>query len=245
MSKSKNLKEKITEKFTNWCNDTTTHAVPHIAQNRNWLIKLMWLLAFLTSFAYCIFLLVQNFTQYFNYSVSITIQRVQETPLKFPAVTFCNINPFNEKGDVAYNYFESNNVANIKCFGDKYVSNGSLFYDCYNSTSKGANSSDQAFSDFIDSAKRFVASDSSLTTKTRYALGYSLDKDMLVSCNFNGLQCNEKNFTTFWHNEYGNCYTLNTSKLVSSVSGNRYGLTLELTVSKYYYKQFEKIKNNL
>ena len=224
----KSLSQKLKTKFESWCKNTTAHAIPHVIESSNWFLKIMWLIFFLVGFAYCLYLLIQSFVQYFNYSVSVSIQRIQETPIVFPAITICNLNPFN---DNAYKYFKRNNLSNSDCFSDDYVINGSLFQTCFDT-----NDTSQNFINFIESAKRLVASESKLDIKERFSLGYGLDSDMLISCSFNGLTCDEKNFTRSWNNEYGICYTINSDNhLISSITGNKNGLNLELVVSKFIF----------
>jgi hypothetical protein len=220
------FKEKLLIKFETWCKKTTLHAVVHIIESSNWFLRIMWLLLFLGGFAYCLYVLIQTFTQYFNYRVSVSIERIQETPVKFPAVTICNLNTFNND---AYDYFNKNNLNNTECFEYDRIKNGTSFQECF----ENDDSSSLNFIEFIDSAKRFVASDSNLNLKSKFSLGYDLDNDLLVSCNFNGLKCTGKNFTKFWDNDYGNCYTINNDNhLTSSITGNKNGLQLELVVSK-------------
>jgi len=42
-------------------------------------------------------------------------------------------------------------------------------------------------------------------------LGYSY-ADMIILCSFNGENCFESDFWTFYHSVYGNCYSFNTGK---------------------------------
>ena len=63
-------------------------------------------------------------------------------------------------------------------------------------------------------------------------MGYTLD-DMLISCYFNGIQCNTSNFNWFYSYSYGNCYTFNNPNVSSNIlktskSGPNNGLQLEL-----------------
>ena len=65
-------------------------------------------------------------------------------------------------------------------------------------------------------------------------MSYNLDSDELISCQFNGNSCTESSwgFSKILKNIYGNCYTVNSDKHFY-LTGNHYGLHLEMTVSKY------------
>ena len=75
-----------------------------------------------------------------------------------------------------------------------------------------------------------------MTSATRKDLGYKIE-DMLVSCHFNYQPCTFNNFTYFYHQIYGNCYSFNsgtdanghdTDILNIDMPGVKYGLILEL-----------------
>ena len=143
----------------------------------------------------------------------------------FPAVTICNINPFHERFARRYIMRKSEQA---KCF---YLND---FQNCMNTTD-----TNQAFDLFVDQLKRIVANDSTLDEEYRESFGYYLS-DMLISCNFNGAACSPNDFITFWSYEYGNCYTFNQGNetfkpLKAGMTGNKYGLKVELVTSIIFY----------
>ena len=75
---------------------TTTHGLSRIYSARNVYIRGFWLMIFLVVFAllglsvYCLIIKVTS------YSVVTSIQAKLHTGLQFPAITFCNGNPFRE-----------------------------------------------------------------------------------------------------------------------------------------------------
>jgi hypothetical protein len=61
-------------------------------------------------------------------------------------------------------------------------------------------------------------------------VGFTIDT-MLISCFYNGDQCNKSDFTYFHTYEYGNCYTFNKKDArKTKISGSRTGLQLEIFV---------------
>ena len=210
-----------------WLGKTTLHGIPRILESENWLKKLMWSVFFFSSTIYCFVTVIQLFDTFFKYGVTTTITRIKDLPATFPAVTICNINPFNEQYAMQYIL---NRTAKANCF---YLPNSIEFQHCY-----GTNNTNQAFDTVIDQLKRIAANDPKLTDEYRMYFGYDLAIDMLVSCDYNGITCTASDFTKYWSNEYGNCYTFNQGNLTqsphkTSVTGNKYGLKLELVTSKF------------
>jgi hypothetical protein len=193
-------------------------------------MRIMWALFFLGSLAYCSNLIIKSFIDFFQYKTSISMTRVQELPTTFPAVTICNLNPFNEK--YANEYIQStytlSNFQYIDCFN---LTNGTEFNDCVNSTNTNS-----IIDSFVDNLNRVIANDKNISEYDHYYYGYDLDIDMLVSCEFNSKKCTSDDFSQFWSNEFGNCYIFNDGKKgplrKTSETGNYYGLKLELVVSK-------------
>ncbi|XP_006027220.1 amiloride-sensitive sodium channel subunit gamma [Alligator sinensis] len=72
-------------------------------------------------------------------------------------------------------------------------------------------------------------------------MGYSAD-DLLLTCFFDGLSCDTRNFTPFYHPLHGNCYTFNSGEngtiLSTSTGGSEYGLQVVLYIEEADYNPF-------
>jgi hypothetical protein len=145
--------------------------------------------------------------------------------IKFPAITICNENQFNER--YAFNYLF------------KFSKIHFMNYGFYNGDPAEIAPSEQLqllFNtyDHNKTVKQFkitlinYLNDTELTN-----IGYDLDSDLLISCLHNGYLCSEKNgdFKKFWNNIYGNCYTFSRGNN-SYLTGDQNGLHLEMIVSK-------------
>ncbi|KAK3606183.1 hypothetical protein CHS0354_010824 [Potamilus streckersoni] len=66
-----------------------------------------------------------------------------------------------------------------------------------------------------------------LSRDQRASAGHNIT-DMLVSCSFNGRECYGRNFTLYQTSQYGNCWTLDSDKLVVRSPGPNAGLSLIL-----------------
>jgi hypothetical protein len=98
--------------------------------------------------------------------------------------------------------------------------------------------------DLLDKIKRHMANINFTMDQHNY-YGFTLSTDLLLSCRFNNLNCYASytpsptnNFTFFWNNEYGMCYTFNDGKtspiLYTSESGPNYGLKMSLKTGKIH-----------
>ena len=77
------LKNEIKESLLN----TTAHGLPQIVRNQSIFLKIIWLILFLASSAYCSYLIVTSFKSYFEYNVITQIDTFIDIPSKFPTVT--------------------------------------------------------------------------------------------------------------------------------------------------------------
>lgn len=178
----------------------------------------MWTLCFLASATYCCIEVVNVIKHYFKYPVLIDIQLIHESPTYFPAVTICNLNPFNSKRAQSfmqsvydkYNFSLDTNISNIEMNAIEYT-NARL--DLFRLEVKYQNMNQQQLQQ----------------------IGFKLD-EMLISCTFNQIRCNSSNFSWLYSYEYGNCYTFNLGDngmnlLEVHKGGIHNGLQLELYVA--------------
>ncbi|XP_041606340.1 amiloride-sensitive sodium channel subunit gamma [Vulpes lagopus] len=72
-------------------------------------------------------------------------------------------------------------------------------------------------------------------------MSYSAE-ELLVTCLFDGVSCDARNFTLFHHPMYGNCYTFNNREnetiLSTSMGGSEYGLQVILYINEEEYNPF-------
>lgn len=84
--------------------------------------------------------------------------------------------------------------------------------------------------------KATIVADKNLTSQQLESIGFTFET-MVLSCEYNGVQCSRGDFTWFYSQQYGNCYTFNAEKFdngslrnafKTSKSGPSTGLLLEL-----------------
>lgn len=103
MMESRGFEKKAEEKLVNklrfilveWAKASSSHGLPNIASSRHKHLKIIWTIAFLGCISICFYLILLTLLDYRTYPVNINIQEIIENPTYFPAVTICNLNPFN------------------------------------------------------------------------------------------------------------------------------------------------------
>jgi hypothetical protein len=192
----------------------------HYSTSKSEFMKLLWIFAYVSGLGFTIYLLNASLKSYLGRETTTLISKVHSnTPIPFPAITICNINPFNEK--YANQYIQEVLSRNEESYCSK-----KSFYETLNCLNNNTRPN-KVLHTFVDRLKRILAN-----AENHDYYGYKLE-DMLVNCEYNSIPCSVSDFSTFWSQEYGNCYTFNkTEPLTTSVVGDKYGLKLELVVSK-------------
>ncbi len=72
--------------------ESTVHGLSHMFQTERVMIRLMWIILFLSSVGFTAYLLYGQVLDYFNYSVVTSINIIYESPTLFPTITFYNLN---------------------------------------------------------------------------------------------------------------------------------------------------------
>lgn len=62
-------------------------------KSKNYIFRVLWVLAVVTGAALALYFLSKLFILYFSYKVTISVQEHREVPVTFPSVTLCNLNP--------------------------------------------------------------------------------------------------------------------------------------------------------
>lgn len=129
-----------------------------------------------------------------QYEVRINYQIINESPVEFPAISICNLNPFDLKfnqqtADYIRNILIKNNLSSIVSLEQDQLA--------YNTVKEISNI-----------LKASVVSNKSSTDEQIRSLGFDLDL-MLISCSYNGIKCTASNFSMFHSYQYGNCFTFN------------------------------------
>jgi hypothetical protein len=209
----KNEINKIKESCLTFLDITTINGLKNILIAKHKAIRIIWIIVFIISSCFCMYLLMSNCLSFLNFETKTIIQEINDPLSQFPTIVLCNRNTFTTLYAYQYlkeysfsqnasEYFEKPDVRSLK--------NNEYIY--------------KAFASYLKKSNK---------TSDIKPLDYEL-KDIMISCEFNGAVCNENNFEWFFHGLYGNCYTFNiNSSLKSYRSGKKRGLTIELFVGIY------------
>ena len=214
--------------FINFLEYSTIGGLTELAKRKDFFSRIFWVIIVLVCFSYTTVTFVEKLRLFFKYSVILSHYKYQEIPTAFPAITICNQNPFNEQH--AFKYLQEK----LSLYND---------YGYYNQKVRDNGAYLEYYFDYqvilynlvppANQLKRIILNDDNFNETEMSSLGYNLDRDMLISCSYNGKNCSEVNgdFKKFWNNVYGNCYTFN-RKNYTFLTGNQNGLHLEMVVGK-------------
>ena len=221
------LKELLHKKFKEWSSETSYHGIPKIMSEKSKIRRFMWALFFIASLFGCIFVTATSLIDYYKYKTSISINHYQDSQTTLPAITICNMNPF--KIDQVGEYFKENPLGNELYDGCIKNITNNWHNRCFKKNET------HILNYYIRSFRGLLANNKSLAVN-RSKYSFNLKEDMLLSCLYNLQPCSADNFTEFWSNVYGNCYTFGDGKnnpvLKSSGTGSFLGLILEMFVCK-------------
>ena len=227
---SKEIKLKVVKKVASLLESSTSHGIPNIIRTNRISIKVLWSVCVLAALAGCSFMVIKSVTDYLEYDTVSKTEFITEIPTQFPTFSFCNINPLITN-------------ASVKIVEDLLPIYG------YNKTA--VITSFTVLSTIFELANAHVllnAADPSFGDEKRKKLGYNL-ADYLLTCSYNGEECNVDEFEWYFDLNLGNCFRFNSgrdfyrnrTKLKESVkAGPKNGLTIQfyLKPSENKYSSF-------
>ena len=190
----KTKKEKIFKLLHETLSTTTFHGLPNLARATNRLQFFYWLSFTLISTCLCIFLVVCEINNFFDYDVVTKIRSYQENKVLFPRVVLCTQNMFETKyaREFLLNITRLNNLTNV--FDENVMSE-------FNSSEK------TRLINILISKAKTVVNRPDFPDDIRRKFGYSIE-DTLFECDFNAKPCNlTRDFSWHFNPNYGNCFT--------------------------------------
>ncbi|RXM97502.1 Amiloride-sensitive sodium channel subunit alpha [Acipenser ruthenus] len=213
------------------CRETLTHTTAHgissILRSKSTFQKNCWIVFVIFVVTCMLWQCSELIIAFFQYPSQERITLVNNSKLKFPAVTFCNLNRVRKSLlNSKYSFLKKELPFLDNDFGS-------------NLTSYTENDHEYSYS--LDYAL------SKLSIENQAEAGQQLE-DMLLSCKFHGSRCDKSFFSTFLHHKFGNCYTFNSltkmgsrgqlmrrEVLNATKAGFSYGLVLELFIEQDEY----------
>jgi hypothetical protein len=193
---------------------STSHGIPNAIRSKHVSLKIMWLIFFLISTGFCALFIILSFMEYSEYNVITTVRIINEIPTDFAQIKICNLNPYTTN----YSY------QMLQSISSRDITNYTL--------------SNMTRIQTLKTKAMYYFGSSNFSEANRKKLSYSLN-DMLISCKFNNLDCNENDYERTYSPYFGNCFTFNSGrnskgeklpKLKNMVDGSFHGLNLVLYV---------------
>jgi len=207
-----------------WMSESSSKILPKLFQKRHIYAKIIWIIFFVCSSTISLALVIKYVKDYLEYKVDVKVEIIYESPTKFPAVTFCNLNPFHkERAQNTLNFSHLFNFSSIL--------------------------SNETSVSLISSQEEMIRASTiiNLSPIDRKYIGHQIE-DMLISCFYNGISCSEKNFSISYNYYFGNCFTFNgdfDSIKQTSISGVQSGLQIEVLIGNLYTSELYNYKNGL
>ena len=204
------LMKEIYKLWSEWVQNTTCHGFPNIFRNKHLVLKSFWLICFLTSLGGCLYIISSYAITFLQFGVNVNPFHVIESPINFPAITICNLNPFFKERSFSF----ISQVLNDK--------NLTTEIEKHNGTAINVTKT-------ILNLLLIESSTNPLYFPNRKTFGFNIN-DILISCTYSGLQCSANDFKFFQSYQYGNCYTFNSgyNSSIRTISSVGPGNSLEI-----------------
>jgi len=203
----------LKETFVEFSHRTDINAYGKIFEYENSFVKLLWSFILLGSLSLTAWVLSNNVLAYLQYGVVSQIGVVYETPTEFPAVTFCDNNPFTTGNYPDVGNLYANAVDDYGQFGYIY-----LFQMAASNPSYG------------DVNRKLLGLNND---NIENIFGRPLQP---ITCRYNNTDCSNE-LHWYWHYDYGNCFQFNvglnaTNSSIDFKKSNREGADngLQITV---------------
>jgi len=208
--------------FKHFLANSTIDGLKSISDAHSLYAILFWSFAFLLSLSLMCYFCTRSLIEYFEYKSKTDLQFLPDYQSKFPAFTICDSAAIRSDRlqrpfiDYLYNHslIASNNYSQTLSV--------TISYEVYAFILTLLNNNDVPQEDLV-------------------GLTYTLDI-MLLSCTYNGKECNESEFVWFYSYSYGSCYTFNAKSVNETTNDLRMttenGGSGELDLQFYAQSQF-------
>ena len=175
--------------------NSTAQAIIKIIETPYFLLKSFLLACVILSTSLCSWLIVKLILDYLSYDVTTKLRALNDTPVLFPKITICNLNPFTTEN--ALGFLKQINRDSYPYFDifDETQMNQLDFQTKWNMIKAISFMAKYKMNDLNEIEKR--------------KLSRPLE-DILLICEFAGRSCSAKNFSWYFDPWYGNCWQFNT-----------------------------------
>ncbi|XP_048585725.1 degenerin deg-1 isoform X2 [Nematostella vectensis] len=214
----KTTSQELAETIKHFSLETTAHGFARAASTNSRLSRWLWILLLWVAFGFSCYHIFVSFRKFLNFPAKTDVCiSLGDFSVKFPAITFCNTNYLKKSSQGVINVVKELNKTR----------------DAFGDTSNKRRENLERVLYFMSGYKEEQVKD----------FGHQA-KDMIIACNAPGrwaqYPCDYRNFTWFYDQIHGNCYTFNAARNQSEPvyiedAGHRHGLHLTLFVEAEEY----------
>lgn len=246
-SYSENGEGRPSAAFESFAHNTGMHLIPYIVSDRHRRHRLAWGLLMIIAVGLLISQISVIIQKLYSFPTSAQMFVTYNSPMDFPAVTFCNLNPIALNKLYAHSQGRSRYKREVRK-SDKNVeellyfirnkqlssktkvwlpSRGSIIAfgrkksekhpQTKRPPKKSKNSTSKRKTQEATDRDRLMYLINVVDEKARDSLLYHLD-DLLVACSFKGLSCDQKDFVRVRNPHFGSCFTFNSGVTVTGRS---------------------------
>ena len=113
------MKQEIKNNLSEILGESTAYGLPKIFKSKRIFLKIFWLAFFLMGSIASIYYIVQSINSYLLYEVIPKIEIINENPMQFPTITFCNNDKSFNKDLIdfcSFNKKQNNCIDNFQMF---------------------------------------------------------------------------------------------------------------------------------
>ena len=114
------MKKEVLVAFKDLLADSTVHGIPRLLKSKSYLSKVVWAFFFIISFSYCVYVIFETVFDYLEYKTVVSFDNYPEVPSLLPAITICNLNPYQTKSSLDFVQNSNNKAGNISSYHKSY-----------------------------------------------------------------------------------------------------------------------------
>jgi hypothetical protein len=218
MSKTEILRTvKLRKKITELAEASTCHAIPNIFRTEYAVLRVMWSVLLLVSFAGCAFFCTRGFVEYFKFETTTRIEIRSERALQLPSILVCPKNFFATKFGKKFALEKLNEQK------DYDANNSKNLDELYNLKSKVGY--EELFEDLEYLKESIIAEH--YGSSVLNSVNAQLDQ-FILECELNLKDCDKKEIVWPIKTPYGNCVRIGNGQLLQKDSGYTTGLHLKI-----------------
>jgi hypothetical protein len=185
--------------------ESTAHGYQKIYNTSNAMIRFFWIIFFLSSTGFCVYLVIGSIRNFLKYEVTTKTRVKRSSSMTLPVITFCNYKPFLTASAIAKT---TQLFLQLYGNGSMPVNDLSVLFGNYTNASDVNSFAFNPFYLNIIEAIKNALGDPDFNQTVQQSFGYSLNQFFIYFYLANR-PVSFDHFTWFYDPNYGNCFKYN------------------------------------